>query len=93
MPMRRELYPANWDQIAIAVKAAAGWECEQCGMPHDRGDFSRVLTVHHKDHNPANCSPENLIALCAPCHLDEERKWKRSARGRQGRLLAAGDLA
>ena len=27
-----------------------------------------VLTVSHTDHNPANCQPENLRALCAPCH-------------------------
>lgn len=27
-----------------------------------------VLTVAHMDHCPENCDPENLKALCAPCH-------------------------
>ena len=28
-----------------------------------------TLTVAHLDHTPANCHPDNLKALCAPCHL------------------------
>ena len=27
-----------------------------------------VLTVAHLNHIPSDCSPENLKALCAPCH-------------------------
>lgn len=27
-----------------------------------------VLTVAHLDHQPENCDPANLRALCAPCH-------------------------
>lgn len=33
MPMKRELYPPNWDQIALRIKERAGWFCEQCGRP------------------------------------------------------------
>lgn len=33
MPMKRELYPANWDEIADQVKEAAGWVCQKCGKP------------------------------------------------------------
>ena len=33
MPMDKRLYPTNWDAIAQAVKAEAGWCCEQCGQP------------------------------------------------------------
>lgn len=25
-------YPANWAQIAVAVKEAAGWRCVRCGL-------------------------------------------------------------
>lgn len=32
MPMDRSRYPANWDEIALAVKAAAGWRCQHCGQ-------------------------------------------------------------
>lgn len=27
-----------------------------------------VLTVAHLNHIPSDCRPENLLALCAPCH-------------------------
>jgi len=33
MPMRRELYPPNWEEIALSVKQAAHWHCEACGKP------------------------------------------------------------
>lgn len=79
MPMDKGRYPANWKQIALAVKEAAGWKCQGCGKqcrrPGEKLDtpgkagHQYTLTVHHKDHRPENCQPENLIALCAPCHL------------------------
>lgn len=61
-------YPANWPEIATAVKEAAGWRCEACGNPH--GPPPYVLTVDHcVDHDPANVARENLAALCQRCHL------------------------
>jgi hypothetical protein len=33
-----------------------------------------VLTVAHLDHNPANCGPDNLKALCQACHLGYDLK-------------------
>ena len=64
----RHRYPADWDDIAQAVKSAAGWCCEACGNPH--GPPPYVLTVDHVvDHDPANVTPENLAALCQRCHL------------------------
>ena len=74
MPMQRDLYPADWEDIAFNVKDSAGWRCEVCGKrcrasgePFDT--HKRTLTVAHLDHNPANCAPGNLKAMCAPCHL------------------------
>jgi len=74
MPMKRELYPPDWDYIASSVKVAAEWKCAECGVqcrrPGDRFQTHRLtLTVAHLDHNPGNCVRENLRALCAPCHL------------------------
>lgn len=74
MPMDRSRYPANWKQIALAVKEAAGWKCQACGKPCRKpgeklDTHRRTLTVHHIDHRPENSDAENLIALCAPCHL------------------------
>lgn len=74
MPMDRERYPADWKRIALEVKNAAGWRCAGCEMkcrePGEKFDtHKRTLTVHHIDHQPENCARENLIALCAGCHL------------------------
>ena len=81
MPMDRARYPDNWEEIAFSVKAAAGWRCSacmrKCREPGEKLDtHKRTLTVHHLDHRPENCSKENLIALCAPCHLKAEAKYR-----------------
>jgi 5-methylcytosine-specific restriction endonuclease McrA len=82
MPMNRKLYPPNWDEIAHGIKSAVDWQCTKCGKQclypsleryvaykSDRTYWAiHTLTVHHRDHNPANNSPDNLVALCAPCH-------------------------
>jgi 5-methylcytosine-specific restriction endonuclease McrA len=88
MPMNRELYPDNWDAIAMAVKNDASWRCQQCSIPHRwDGTHGSILTVHHWDRNPANCSRENLVALCARCHLRVE------ARARKLQKLAVANSA
>lgn len=33
MPMERDRYPENWNQIALAVKTDANWTCQRCGKP------------------------------------------------------------
>lgn len=80
MPMEKERYPANWKQLALSVKEAAGWCCTACGKqcrkPGEKLDsHKRTLTVHHINHVPEDCRPENLIALCAPCHLKADAQW------------------
>lgn len=65
-------YPYNWFEIANHIKQAAEWKCEGCGCYH--GDPYQ-LTVHHINYNPANCLPENLIALCQSCHLKVQH-WR-----------------
>lgn len=87
MPMEKHRYPANWKEIATAVKDAAGWKCEECGKqcrkPGEPFDtHRRTLTVHHIDHVPENCDPSNLIALCAPCHLKADKEHHAETRRR-----------
>lgn len=89
MPMDRARYPDNWEEIAMVVKNLAGWRCACCGLqcrrPGERLDtHKRTLTVHHLDHNPANCEINNLVALCAPCHLRAEGEWKRENQKKGG---------
>ncbi|MGB8699068.1 MAG: HNH endonuclease signature motif containing protein [Thermosynechococcaceae cyanobacterium] len=33
MPMERDRYPQNWNLIALTVKTASRWQCQQCGKP------------------------------------------------------------
>jgi hypothetical protein len=61
-------YPADWPEIATAVKADAGWRCVRCDH-HDDVTTGHVLTVHHFDGHKANCDRYNLMALCQRCHL------------------------
>lgn len=85
MPMRADRYPPDWKQIARAIKDAADWICQDCGMqcrrPGEKLDtHRRTMSVHHlgapKDdgtpgdmHDKMDCRPCNLIALCSACHL------------------------
>ena len=74
MPRRSTgVYPVNWPEISQAVKDAAGWKCVRCGHIHDI-PAGYMLTVHHLDLNPANCSWWNVPALCQKCHLRIQHK-------------------
>ena len=42
---------------------------ERNGEPAKWARGRVVLTVAHLDHNPQNCSPANLRAMCQRCHL------------------------
>lgn len=47
-----------------------------------------VLTVAHLDHDPRNCSVDNLRALCQRCHLayDQEHHIETARRTRRAKL-------
>ena len=76
-PENQNRYPHDWDSISLEVRELAGWKCEKCGAeyrkPHPRTGNKVTLSVHHINRDPADCTRENLIALCAPCHFAEHR--------------------
>lgn len=85
MPMNRDKYPADWEQIATDLKDQVDWKCEgcrkQCRKPDEPFDtHRRTLTVAHINHVELDCNPGNLIALCAPCHLAYDAPMKRFRR-------------
>ena len=80
MPMDKRRYPPEWKKIALEVKEAAEWCCEECGMlcrrPGEPFDtHKRTLTVHHINHTPEDCRKENLVALCSGCHLRADAQY------------------
>ena len=88
MPMQKERYPENWNRIARAKKEDCGWVCEICGKqcrkPNEPFDTHRnTLTVAHLDHEPEHCEPENLCAMCAPCHLRYDAQQHAESRKRR----------
>ena len=54
--------------------------CADCGT-RDR------LHAHHRDRNVANNSPENLVVLCASCHL--RLHWREDREERLAAMRAA----
>lgn len=52
-----------------------------------------VLTVAHLDHQPENCDPSNLKALCQRCHNRYDRPHRKVNAARTNRAKkASGDL-
>lgn len=97
MPMKRWLYPDEWERIATEVKETADWRCDmcdvQCYRPGERVETRRlVLTVAHLNHTPADCRTENLMAMCAPCHCRYDAPEK-ARRRRERRRVTRGQLA
>lgn len=78
MPFHKERYPDNWKEISLRIRKRSGGRCEFCGAlnyhPHPITGSKVILTVAHLDHNPQNCDPENLRALCQKCHLTYDAK-------------------
>ena len=88
MPMERERYPKDWKRIAFDVKSKAKWKCQQCGKqcrwPGEQFDtHKRTLTVAHLNHQPEDVREENLMAMCAPCHLRYDAKHHAETRRRK----------
>ncbi len=99
-PENRALYPADWPAISQRIRhERAQNRCEQegCqavnGEPHPLTGSRVVLTVAHLNHDPADCRPENLRAMCQRCHNRYDAPHRAGTRARTRRArMAAGDL-
>ena len=60
MPMNRADYPENWEAIALQIKTAANWTCQECGRPCCRPGESALDFVNRLD---ANDDPHWLFDL------------------------------
>lgn len=109
MPFDRTLYPQDWPAISRRIRDRSGGRCEgpigrdrtddaaRCTardrLPHPRTGSRVILTVAHQNHQPMDCSPQNLWAVCQACHLAHDRaNHVRVARENRRRKKACGDL-
>lgn len=78
MPFIKSRYPENWAEISKSIRERAGGKCEFCGAvnyhPNPVTGSKVILTVAHLNHDPMDCRPENLKALCQRCHLAYDRE-------------------
>lgn len=96
--MTPEFYPADWPQIALAVKSACDWRCMACGKQCRRpGELNLgwqfTLTCAHLSSEYDN-EVVTVAALCVPCHLrlDAPFVWVARRRRERMRRQLAGQL-
>jgi len=79
--MARNLrYHPEWSTISRYVRELFNYHCSRCGQDcRNSTNAEMVLQVHHIDENPVNNTFENLIPLCASCHLKIEREARKHA--------------
>ena len=66
-------YHPEWETISRYIRELFNYFCAKCGINcRDVKNKKKVLQVHHIDENPGNNDIENLIPLCATCHLKIE---------------------
>ena len=74
MPIDHRYHP-EWDTVSRYVRELFDFYCAKCGKDCRNSKNSKsVLQVHHIDENPGNNDLENLIPLCATCHLKIEKE-------------------
>lgn len=81
MPMKRELYPANWPAIRAQVRERAGNKCEQCGVANHavgardkRGGWHDQADIDHLNSDVGYSMfgeyPKIIRIVCTTAHLD-----------------------
>lgn len=70
-----ERYHPQWQSISRYIRELFNHHCAFCGKHcATRTRQHDLLQVHHIDENPQNNDFENLIPLCAVCHLRIEKE-------------------
>jgi 5-methylcytosine-specific restriction endonuclease McrA len=94
-PENKDRYPKDWKQISLRIRERADNKCENCGVENYsiRDGSKIVLTVAHLDHQPENCSEDNLRAWCQRCHNRYDIAERRRGISKRARVARAiGDL-
>lgn len=95
MPMRRERYPDDWDEISRRIRfdrAQGRCEWPGCGgvngEPHPVTGSVVVLTVAHVDQDTSNNEDANLRAWCQMHHL----RWDANQHSRNAAITRSAPL-
>ena len=68
-------YHPEWETVSRYVRELFDFYCARCDKDcRNSKNADSVLQVHHIDENPGNNELENLIPLCATCHLKIEKE-------------------
>ena len=80
-------YHPEWETVSRYVRELFNYHCARCEKDcRKTKNAQMVLQVHHIDENPANNAIENLIPLCASCHLKIEGEARLHAPYREKQL-------
>jgi len=80
-------YHPEWETVSRYVRELFNYHCARCDKDCRKTKHAQmVLQVHHIDENPANNAFENLIPLCASCHLKIEGEARLHAPYREQQL-------
>jgi hypothetical protein len=80
-------YHAEWETVSRYIRELFNYYCARCDNDcRKTKNAQMVLQVHHIDENPANNTLENLIPLCASCHLKIEGEARLHAPYREKQL-------
>lgn len=91
------LYPADWQQIAAAIKEANHWRCQMCGRLCRRpGELNLgweyELTVAHITQDYL-ATVVQLAPLCVGCHLRHDAPFVWVARRRKAGQLTLFEIS
>lgn len=83
MPMQRDRYPADWEQISLRIRERAGQKCEECGVPHgalilrSKLDKSRWLMIDPEEAEWMIDSEGQCLRIIPTAYLTGKRaiKW------------------
>lgn len=84
-----EHYPVEWKELALEIKQANHWQCQQCGVQCLRMGEGKELTRSMRARYTltiAHYTPDYfggevfVMALCAPCHLRFDASLHRGVR-------------
>jgi len=75
-----------YERLMKRVLERDGWRCRKCGSPKD-------LRVHHKVRRSqqGNDSLDNLVTLCAYCHMAEHGQLSYQGNGTKAIRKASDD--